>query len=110
MARRVPHSEHFPAQNPAKSAPPNDGLQEGQPLKKATIAVAVLVLAVSMVLPVVRSVNLSAGKPVRIDRNLSADGWPIPPFPPKSPSIDASTLPAAGWPIPPFPPTAAGAS
>ncbi len=79
-------------------------------MKKTAVVVAVLVLAVSMLLPIVRSVNLSAGKPVRIDRNLSADGWPIPPFPPKSPSIDASTLAADGWPIPPFPPTAAGAS
>jgi len=110
MARSVPYSEHFSAQNPAKSAPPDDGLQEDPPLKKTAVVVAVLVLAVSMLLPIVRSVNLSAGKPVRIDRNLSADGWPIPPFPPKSPSIDASTLAADGWPIPPFPPTAAGAS
>jgi hypothetical protein len=104
MARSVPYSEHFSAQNPAKSAPPDDGLQEGQPLKKATIAVAVLVLAVLMVLPIVRFVNLSAGKPVTIDRTLSVDGSPMPPFPPKPPSVDAGTLVADGSPMPPFPP------
>ena len=53
-------------------------------MKKTAIAVAVLVLAALMVLPIERSVNLSAGKPVSIDRNLSADGWPIPPLPPKT--------------------------
>ena len=53
------------------------------PFKKTSLAVAVSVLAVLMVLPVVRSVNLSAGKPVTIDRTLRADGSPQPPFPPK---------------------------
>src|SRR5260370_37222005 len=52
------------------------------PLKKIAIVVAVSALAVLMVLPVMGVVNLSAGKPVTIDRALSADGWPIPPFPP----------------------------
>jgi len=84
MARSVPHSEHFSAQNPAQSTPPDDGPQEGSSVKKTAIAVAVLVLAALMVLPIERSVNLSAGKPVAIDRNLSADGWPIPPLPPKT--------------------------
>lgn len=51
-------------------------------MKKTTIAVAVLILVVSMVLPVVPSVNLPAGKCVPIDRTLTADGWPIPPYPP----------------------------
>src|SRR5258708_36193051 len=103
MKRSVPHSEHFPAQNPAKTAPPDDGLQEGPSLKKAAVAVTVLALAVLMVLPVVRSVNLSAGKPVTIDHTLSAHGSPIPPFPPMPPSV-VSTLVADGSPIPPFPP------
>jgi hypothetical protein len=66
-------------------------------LKKAAIAVAALLLAVSMVLPVVRSVNLSAGKYITIDQTLVADGWPLPPYPP--------TLVADGWPLPPYPPT-----
>jgi hypothetical protein len=70
-------------------------------LKKIAIAVAVLLFAVSMVLPVVRSVNLSAGKCVTIDSTLTADGWPSPPFPPTS----TQTLVADGWPSPPFPPT-----
>jgi hypothetical protein len=48
------------------------------------LAVAVSVFAVLMVLPIVRSVKLSAGKPVTIDPTLSADGQPLPPFPPKS--------------------------
>ena len=51
-------------------------------MKKAAIALAVLALAILMVLPVVRSVNLSAGKSITIDRTLSADGWPLP-IPPK---------------------------
>jgi len=74
-------------------------------MKKAALAVAVSVGAVLMLLPVVRSVNLPAGKPVAIDRSLSADGWPIPPFPPTASSNDIRTLLADGWPIPPFPPT-----
>jgi len=64
-------------------------------MKKAAIALAVLALAILMVLPVVRSVNLSAGKSITIDRTLSADGWPLP-IPPKQ----AETLVADGWPLP----------
>ena len=74
-------------------------------MKKTALGVAVSVVAVLMLLPVVRSVNLSAGKPVTIDRSLGADGWPIPPFPPQASSNDIRTLLADGWPIPPFPPT-----
>ncbi len=48
-------------------------------MKKTAIAVAVVALAVLMVLPIMRSVNLSAGKPVTSDRTLIADGWPMPP-------------------------------
>jgi hypothetical protein len=71
-------------------------------MKKAAIAVAVLALAVLMVLPVVRSVNLSAGKPVTVDRTPYADGSPLPPpLPPKPPSLDANTLVADGSPLPP---------
>ena len=69
-------------------------------MKKPVIAIAVLLLAVSMVLPVMRSVNLSAGKCVTIDRTLTADGWPQPPLPPTS----AQALFADGWPQPPLPP------
>jgi hypothetical protein len=72
-------------------------------LKKTAIAVAVLLMAVSMVLPVVRFVNLAAGKCVTIDRTMTADGWPQPPLPPTS----AQTLVADGWPQPPLPPTSA---
>jgi hypothetical protein len=76
------------------------------PLKKTTLAVAVSVLAFLMVLPIVRSVNLTAGKPVTIDRTLRADGWPLPP--PIPPSL-AGTLVADGWPLPPpIPPSLAG--
>jgi hypothetical protein len=74
------------------------------PLKKKSPAVAVSVFAVLMVLPVVRSVNLSAGKPVTIDQTLRADGSPQPPFPPKSLSMSTGTLVADGSPQPPFPP------
>jgi len=73
-------------------------------LKKRAMMMAVAALAVLMVLPVVRSVNLSAGKPATIDRTLTADGWPQPPLPPKPPSMDAGTLMADGWPQPPLPP------
>ena len=67
-------------------------------MKKTTLAVAVSVFAVLMVLPVVRSVKLSAGKPVTIDRTLRADGWPLPPPIPPS---QGGTLVADGWPLPP---------
>jgi hypothetical protein len=72
------------------------------PLKKTALAVAVFALAVLIVLPVMRSVNLSAGKPVTIDRTQYADGSPMPPpIPPKPPSITANTLVADGSPMPP---------
>ena len=71
-------------------------------MKKTALAVAASVLAVLMVLPIVRSVNLSAGKPVTIDRMQYADGSPLPPpIPPKPPSVNANTLVADGSPLPP---------
>jgi hypothetical protein len=71
-------------------------------LKKTALAVAVSVLAVLIVLPVVRSVNLSPGKPVTIDRTQYADGSPMPPpIPPQPPSINANVLVADGSPMPP---------
>ena len=70
-------------------------------MKKTVMLVAGCALAVLMVLPVVRSVNLAAGKPAAIDRTLSADGWPLPPGPPTS----NATLVADGWPLPPGPPS-----
>jgi hypothetical protein len=76
-------------------------------MKKTTLAVAVSVLAVLMVLPVVRSVKLSAGKPVTIDRTMIADGWRMSPLLPKPSSMDAGTLVADGNPFPPFPPKSA---
>jgi hypothetical protein len=71
-------------------------------LKKTAIAVAVSLLAVLIVLPVVRSVNLPAGKPITIDRIQYADGSPLPPpIPPKPPSVNANALLADGSPLPP---------
>ena len=70
-------------------------------MKKAAIALAVLALAVLMVLPVMRSVNLLAGKPAAIDRTLSGAGWPLPPGPPAS----NATLVADGWLLLPGPPS-----
>jgi hypothetical protein len=64
-------------------------------LKKTAVAVALSVLAVLMVLPVVRSVNLSAGNPVTIGRTQYADGSPL------APSMSASTLMTDGDPLPP---------
>jgi hypothetical protein len=77
-------------------------LEEGTLLKKTVVVVAVLLLAVLMVLPVVRSVNLSAGKPNTIDRTQYADGSPLPPpIPPQPPSMNANSLVADGSPLPP---------
>lgn len=76
-------------------------------MKKTTLAVAVPVLALLMVLPVMRSVKLPAGKPVTIDRTMSADGWPMSSLLPKPSSMDAGTLVADGNPFPPFPPKSA---
>ncbi len=71
-------------------------------MKKIVLAVAVSVLAISMVLPIVRSVNVSAGKLVTIHQTLYADGAPLPPpIPPKPPSANANTLVADGAPLPP---------
>ena len=71
-------------------------------MNKIALAVAVFVLAISMVLPVMRSVNLPAGKPLTIDRTVYADGWPLPPpIPPKPTSANVNTLVADGWPLPP---------
>lgn len=76
-------------------------------MKKIMIAVAVSVLAVLMVLPVVRFVNVSASDLVTIDRTLYADGAPWPPrLAPKPPSVNVDTLVADGGPLPPpIPPT-----
>src|SRR6266566_1496497 len=102
MPPRVPHTEHFQAQHPAKTVPPHAGPRRAPPLKKIMLAVAVSVLAVLMVLPVVRFVNVSAGDLVKIDRTLYADGAPLPPrLAPKPPSVNAGTLVADGGPLPP---------
>jgi len=71
-------------------------------LKKTALAIAVSVLAVLIVLPVIGSVNLSAGKPITIHRTQFADGSPLPPpIPPKPPSMNGNTLVADGSPLPP---------
>ena len=74
------------------------------PLKKTATAIAVSVLAVLIVAPIVRSVNLSAGKPLTIEPAQYADGWPMPPLPPNSLAMNGGTLVADGWPMPPLPP------
>jgi hypothetical protein len=75
-------------------------------LKKPILAAAILVFAVLMVLPVIGSVKLSAGKLALAEPALTADGWPVPPFPPSGDSAaNEGTLVADGWPVPPFPPT-----
>jgi hypothetical protein len=76
-------------------------LRRATPLKKTALAVAVFALAVLIVLPVVGSVNLSAGKPVTIVPAQYADSSPLPPpIPPKPPSMNA-TLVADSSPLPP---------
>jgi hypothetical protein len=78
-------------------------------LKKTALAVAVSVLAVLIVLPVVGSVNLSAGKSITIDRTQFADGSPLPPPIPPS-SMNADTFVADGSPLPPpIPPSSMSA-
>jgi len=77
-------------------------------LKKAALALAVSALAALIVLPVVHSVNLSAGKPTAIVPTLRADGWPLP-FPVPPAAQGHAFLTADGWPLPfPVPPAALG--
>jgi len=64
-------------------------------MKRILLVVSVFVLAVLIVLPVVRSVKLSAGTAITIDDTLRADGWPLP-LPPQSTQM----LVADGWPLP----------
>lgn len=75
-------------------------------MKKIALALAVSGLAVLIVLPVIHSVNLSAGTPAAIVPTLRADGWPLPlPIPPSQ----TGALVADGWPLPlPIPPGQAG--
>jgi len=62
-------------------------------MKQKVLAVAVLVLAVLMVAPIMRSVNLPAGKPATIHQTQYADGWPMPPLPPpKPPAMESVVL------------------
>ena len=61
---------------------------------------AFALLALLIVLPVLCSVNTSAGSSVSNNSVLRADGWPVPPLPPRN----TETLVADGWPVPPLPP------
>jgi len=61
---------------------------------------SISLFALLIVLLVLCSVNPSTGNSVSKDSVLRADGWPMPPFPPKL----SQTLLADGWPMPPFPP------
>ena len=65
-------------------------------MKKSFGAVAAASLAVLMIVPVIRSVNLLAGN----SKSTIVDGWPMPPKP-TGPGV--STLIADGWPMPPKP-------
>ena len=71
----------------------------------------------SIVLPVSCSVNHSAGDSVPDNSAIRADGWPLPPLPPRNtelfadgwplpplPSRNIEPLFADGWPLPPLPP------
>src|SRR5689334_21173726 len=62
-------------------------------MKKLVFLFAVLSLAVFILLP-----NLTDGK-YNVSKPVVADGWPLPPPVPPSPS--ANTLIADGWPLPP---------
>ena len=81
-------------------------------MKKTALVLALCALTLIIVLPIITSVNNSAGSSIRIDRNQQADGWPLPPpVPPTSTSARPNTLVADGWPLPPpFPPTSTSAT
>jgi hypothetical protein len=53
-------------------------LQEGSSMKKLATLTALSLLAMLIVLPVIHSVNLLAGKPTAFVPTLRADGWPLP--------------------------------
>ena len=53
----------------------------------------------SIVLPVSCSVNHSAANSVNDNGVIRADGWPLPPLPPRNAELFAD-----GWPLPPLPP------
>jgi hypothetical protein len=72
-------------------------------VKKLSRLVAISLFALLIVLPVLCSVNPSAGNSVSNKSVLVADGWPVPPLPPGN----AETLVADGWPVPPLPPNGA---
>ena len=57
---------------------------------------AAISLVPSIVRPVLCSVNHSAGS----NGVIRADGWPLPPLPPRN----TEPLFADGWPLPPLPP------
>ena len=69
-------------------------------MKKLSRLIAISLFALLIVLPVLCSVNPSAGNSVSNKSVLRADGWPVPPLPPGN----AETLVADGWPVPPLPP------
>ena len=61
---------------------------------------AAVSLTPSIVLPVLRSVNHSAGNSIPDNDIIRVDGWPLPPLPPRI----ANKQFADGWPLPPLPP------
>lgn len=73
-------------------------------MRKLFSNASISMFALLIVLLVLCSVNPSAGSSVSNNSVLRADGWPMPPFPPRN----AETLLADGWPMPPFPPQNAG--
>jgi len=76
-------------------------VMEGSPVKKTLLLVVISSLAVLMLLPVSGSVNTTGGKLQVNSVTLSADGSPIPPYPPQA---TAPVVVADGSPIPPYPP------
>ena len=73
-------------------------------MKKIAVLAALSLLALLIVLPITSSVNETVSNPVLYNGTLRADGYPIPPLPPKKLHSDSTSLVADGYPIPPLPP------
>jgi hypothetical protein len=54
-----------------------------------------------IVLPITSSVNQTVSNPILYNGTLRADGYPIPPLPPKKLYLDSTSLVADGYTLPP---------
>jgi len=73
-------------------------------MKKVVILAALSLLTMLILIPIKSIVNQTLGNPVLDKGTFRADGYPIPPLPPKKLHRDSTSLVADGYPIPPLPP------